>query len=109
MTTPGGTLGQSTQDMQKAIGEFEGASGEMSRIHDSVDEAIQKLVGQAMVSLSGQSYGKAVAQWLSDFNDIKAQLDAMTQTLQVTVQGFNNNEAHNANLVSGIINPGGAH
>ena len=77
---------------------------ECNKIRNGVDEAVLKLVGEGMVSLSGREYGKAVGRWLDDFKIITDNLSAMARQLKDTGDGIGKNENNLALVPSEITN-----
>lgn len=99
-----------TQNLSNSVGVtnkgadlLDAATSDLASIGTRVDDAVTTLVGQHMVSLSGQAYGKAVADWLADFTIIKNKLGEMSRLLSQTATGLVNNEHNNSQLPSKIL------
>lgn len=83
---------------------LDAACSDLVGIRTKVDDAVNTLVGQHMVSLSGRAYGSAIKQWLDDFDIIKTKLHEMSQLLSHTAKAMSNNEQTNAEMPSTIVN-----
>jgi hypothetical protein len=80
------------------------AVADCNTIRSTVDQAVVKLVGEGMVSLSGREYGKAVDRWLDDFKIITDNLHAMAVQLKDTGGSIGKNENNLVQMPTQITN-----
>jgi hypothetical protein len=98
------TFSNTIQTTQHAVEMLNNAVADCNSIRNRVDEAVQRLVGQGMVSLSGQAYGKAVARWITDFDVITSNLGAMARQLSSTAVKIQKNEDNLSLMPTQITN-----
>ncbi len=104
MTNPGfNGLSNEAQVTRQAAGYMAQAASNARTIERQVEEAVTLLTGRAMVSLSGETFGGAVRQWLERFHAVITKLDYISQFVERTAGQFDANEKNNVQAPSSII------
>jgi hypothetical protein len=89
-----------------AISDFQQAEATARSIRSAVEAARVQLTGTAMVTPSGLALGRAIDEWLGQFDIVTGQLTVMERELQHMINAITTHE-HEQTQITNIINQSG--